>query len=122
MQILDEAADLNGQGRVAQRDAVHGQAAEVVDDADQPEEVILDGDVEHVIVPARLEVDGGLQDPADIFEREQVSRDVWGRREARRAEPGGQEEGGDGVLQGAGVSVVVLVVRVLGGERGEPRD
>lgn len=122
VQILDEAADLNGQGRVAQRDAVHRQAAEVVDHADQPEEVILDGDVKHVIIPAGFEVDGCLQDLTDGFEREQVARDVWGRRERRGAEPGGQEEGGYGVLQRAGVLVVVFVVRVFGGEGGELCD
>ena len=55
MQVLDKGADLHGHGSVAQRHRVDSQPAEVVNNVDQAEQVLLDGDVEGVTV---LEVDG----------------------------------------------------------------
>jgi hypothetical protein len=54
MQVLDEPANLHRHGGVAQRHRVNSQAAEVVDDGNQPQQVLLDGDVEGITV---LEVD-----------------------------------------------------------------
>lgn len=55
VEILDEGADLDCHLVVAQRDRVHGQSAQLIDDRDECEQILLDGDVERVLV---LEVDG----------------------------------------------------------------
>jgi hypothetical protein len=55
MQVLDKPADLHSHGSVAQRHRVDRQPAEVVNNGDQAQQVLLDGDVERVAV---FEVDG----------------------------------------------------------------
>lgn len=49
-EVLDETADLDREGEVAQRDRVGGQAGELARHVGEGEEVLLDGEVEGVTV------------------------------------------------------------------------
>lgn len=114
--VLYELADLQCQRHVAHGDRVHGEPAELIGDIGERQQILFDGDVEGVAV---LDVDGHSQNLADLLDREEATEFAGAGLRAQAAEPGCEEDAGDHVLDAAGPSVIVLVVRVLRAELGE---
>ena len=67
-----------------------GTAYQLVEQGDQGEEVLLDGQVEGVAV---LEVDGDVEEGADVLELHQLAGGGAGLAAVEAAEPGAEEDG-----------------------------
>lgn len=122
-EVLEEGADGQRQGKVAESDGVCGEAAELLRQVRHGEQVLLDGEVEGVAV---LDVGGHGKDGADLLESEELANlggdggGAAGRggEGGEAAEPGGVEDGANGVLHGARPAGIVPWGERVSGYRG----